>query len=149
LYNRTSTEWLRNRASNYGSGVQTLPLSSARDSAREIVLPAARAIALLPSWTLLAMIILATSAVCGAVIIKAQSEFQTSAGQRQQILTEIDSLRRSNVSLEAEVGRLTSDSNTIEIAARERLGMVKPSDIVVPIDSIYARAELRTLSFVR
>lgn len=95
------------------------------------------------------MIILATGAVCTAVIVKAQSEFQASASQRQQVLMEIDSLRRTNGSLEVEINRLTSDSNTIELAARERLGMVMPNDIVVPIESMDARSELRTLSFVR
>jgi len=95
------------------------------------------------------MIILATGAVCAAVIVKARSEFQASASQRQQVLVEIDSLRRTNGSLEVEINRLTSDSNTIELAARERLGMVMPGDIVVPIESIEARPELRTLSFVR
>jgi len=95
------------------------------------------------------MIVLATTAVCGTVIVKARAEFQASTIQRDRVVSEIDSLRRANGSLELEIRRLTNDSNTIELTARERLGMVMPSDIVVPIESINSAARLRTLSFVR
>jgi cell division protein FtsB len=148
LYNSTNTEWLRNRAPGYGVA-QALPISSARESTREIVMPAIQWITVLPSWTLLAMIVLATSAVCATVIIKARSEFQSSSIQRDQMVSEIDSLRRVNGSLELEIRRLTNDSHTIELAARERLGMVMPSDIVVPVETISSNASLRTVSFVR
>ena len=145
----TNTDWLRNRAANYGSIAQTLPLTSARDSARELVLPATRWLALLPSWTLLAMIMLATAAVCAAVIAKTKAEFEVSATQRQQMVSQIDDLRRANSSLELEIRRLTSDSSTIELAARERLGMVMPTDVVVPIESIRSTSGLNSESFVR
>lgn len=95
------------------------------------------------------MILLATGAVCAAVIVKAQAEFQASTTQQQRVSSEIDFLRRSNGSLETEIGRLTNDSHTIELAARERLGMVMPSDIVVPIESIDSTSKVGTLSFVR
>jgi cell division protein FtsL len=113
------------------------------------VLPAIQWIGLLPSWTLLAMIVLAATAVCATVIVKARSEFQSSSIQRDQMVSEIDSLRRGNGSLELEIRRLTSDSHTIELAARERLGMVMPSDIVVPVETISSNSSLRTVSFVR
>jgi cell division protein FtsL len=149
LYNSTNTEWLRNRAPKYDVVAQTLPGVSARESTREMVLPAVQWIALLPSWIVLAMIVLAATAVCGTVIVKARSEFQSSSIQRDQVISEIDSLRRTNSSLELQIRRLTNDSNTIELAARERLGMVMPSDIVIPVESIRSASSLRTLSFVR
>ena len=149
MYNSTNTEWLRNRAPKYNVVAQALPVASARESTREIVLPAVQWIALLPSWIVLAMIVLAATAVCGTVIVKARSEFQSSSIQRDRVVSEIDSLRRANSSLELQIRRLTNDSNTIELAARERLGMVMPSDIVVPIESISSASSLRTLSFVR
>ncbi|MGZ8842907.1 MAG: septum formation initiator family protein [Pyrinomonadaceae bacterium] len=124
-------------------------MATARDSAREVVLPAVQWLALLPSWTILAMILLATSGVCGTVIVRARAEFQTSSTQRQKVMVEIESLGRANRSLEKEIRRLTSDSNTIELAARERLGMVMPSDIVVPIEYMTSTSSLRTVSFVR
>jgi cell division protein FtsL len=149
LYNGTNTEWLRNRAPRYSVAAQALPVASARESTRELVLPAIHWLALLPSWTLLAMIVLAATAVCATVIVKARSEFQSSSIQRDRVVSEIDSLRRANGSLQLEIRRLTNDSNTIELAARERLGMVMPSDIVVPVESISAASSLRSVSFVR
>lgn len=149
MYNGTNTDWLRNRAPRYNVAAQALPVASARESTGDLVLPAIRWIALLPSWTLLAMILLAATAVCCTVIVKARSEFQSSSIQRDRVVSEIDSLRRTNGSLELEIRRLTNDSNTIELAARERLGMVMPNDIVVPVESIGSASRLRTLSLVR
>jgi len=124
---------------------QALPLASTG----EIVLPAIRWIALLPSWILLAMILLSATAVCGTVILKARSERQSSVIQHNRMASEIDSIRRANNSLELEIRRLTNDPNSIELAARERLGMVMPNDIVVPIDSSNSGSNLRSVSFVR
>jgi len=62
--------------------------------------------------------------------------------------SEIASMRRSNTSLQAEIRRIASDPNTIESAARARLGMVRPNDIIVPIESFPA-SNFGTLSFVR
>jgi cell division protein FtsB len=95
------------------------------------------------------MIMLATAAVCTAVIVKAKAEFEVSTAQRHQMLSEIDDLRRTNSALELEIRRLTSDSNTIELAARERLGMVMPSDVVVPIESMRSTSGLNTMSIIR
>ena len=99
MYNGTNTEWLRNRAPRYSVAAQALPVATARESTREIVLPAIQWLALLPSWTLLAMIVLAATAVCATVIVKARSEFQSSSIQLNQMVSEIDSLRRANGSL--------------------------------------------------
>lgn len=149
MYNGTNTEWLRNRAPKYSVAAQALPMITARDSARAVVLPAVRWLALLPSWTVLAMILLATGAVCATVILKAQTELQASSTERQRILDELDGLGRTNRSLQLEIRRLTTDSNTIEFAARERLGMVMPSDVIVPIESVNSNSRLGNISFVR
>ncbi len=63
--------------------------------------------------------------------------------------TEIDAMHRSNASLQTEIRRMTGDPGMIESVARERLGMVRPNDIVVPIESIQSVSNLGTLSFVR
>lgn len=146
MYNGTNTDWLRNRAPRYGAVAQTFPVRSAT---ADLVIPAVRSLRLIPSWTLLAMIVVATTAVCATVIVKARSEFDLSASQKQQMLNDIETISRNNHSLEVEIKRLTTDSSTIELAARERLGMVMPSDIVVPIESVTSKTTFRTLSFVR
>ena len=48
--------------------------------------------------------------------------------------------------MQAEIHRLTNDPNTIELAARERLGMVKANDVVVTMESINSSG---MVSFVR
>jgi cell division protein FtsB len=63
--------------------------------------------------------------------------------------SEIESMRRGNTALQGEIRRMVSDPSTIESAARERLGMVRPNDIVVPIESIRPVSTLGTLSIVR
>ncbi|PYS25110.1 MAG: hypothetical protein DMF72_02740 [Acidobacteria bacterium] len=103
----------------------------------------------IPSWAVLAMIILAASGVCCTVIFRSRAEFKTSSSQYQSMTSEIDSMRQANQSLQVEINRLTSDSHAIELAARQRLGMVRPNDVVVPIESISSSTSLGTLSFVR
>lgn len=62
--------------------------------------------------------------------------------------TEITALRRANASLQNEVIRITTEPAHIESVARERLGMVRPTDVVVPLQTRSA-TNLASLSFVR
>jgi cell division protein FtsB len=70
------------------------------------------------------------------------------ATQRQEVSAQIQSLRHDNKQLQMEIRRITGDTNSIELAARERLGMVKPNDIVVPIESLKPSPTLGSVSFV-
>jgi cell division protein FtsB len=137
VYKIGTTGWLTNRATTQTLiAAQSVPLIPGRESSRELFLPALRCIGVVPSWAVLLMIILATSAVCGTVILRARTEFQTSAAQLYQMSSDVDSLHYRNQTLLTEVDRLTKDSNAIELAARERLGMVRPNDVVVTFESI-------------
>jgi cell division protein FtsB len=62
---------------------------------------------------------------------------------------QITSLRQANQRLEVDVRRITSDTSAIEVAARERLGMVRPTDVVVPIEAQNNSSTFGTVSFVR
>jgi len=148
LHNVGTIGWLTNRAATQ-TIAQTIPALSTGDSAAHIAAAALRWISILPSWLLLAMIIVAASGICATVIFRAQTELAASSGEHQKIAVEIDSLRRANASLQLEINRLTNDSHAIELAARERLGMVRPNDIVVPIETATSSTSLATLSFVR
>jgi len=68
--------------------------------------------------------------------------------QRVKVESEIQSLRDANQSLQRDIQRLTKDPSAIELAARERLGMVKASDIVVTMDSLQSATSAKTVSFV-
>jgi cell division protein FtsB len=106
------------------------------------------AIAFVPSWIYLGMILLAASAICVTVNLRGSAEAKTAARQLQQLTTDIDAMRKSNARLELQVRQISTDPAIIESAARLRLGMVRPTDIVVPIKS-QSGNNLATLSFVR
>ena len=109
---------------------------------------ARRGIGVVPSWVFLGMILLAAVAICLTVNLRATSERSASEAQLNRLSTEIETLRRSNASLQMEIQRMSSDPAIIESAARTRLGMVKPTDIVVPVAAT-SGTNLATISFVR
>ena len=90
---------------------------------------------LIPSWVVLAMILLTTVAVCATVIIRARSELQASSAQHQHMAAEIGAIREVNAALKQEVSHLQNDPVTIESAARSRLDMVRPNEIVVALET--------------
>jgi len=106
----------------------------------------------IPSWFILVMIILAVLGTASTVIGRMRSELQVSTQQYQRTASEIELLRRGHASLGMEIRRLTNDPSMIESAARSRLGMVRPNDIVVPtepVDTSKGTSTLGTLSFAR
>ena len=106
------------------------------------------AIALIPSWVYLAMVIVAALAICLTVNLRGHGQLRSAELQFHQMESEISALRRANASLATEVLRITSQPATIESAARSRLGMVRPTDVVVPLQS-RSGTNLAALSFVR
>jgi cell division protein FtsB len=140
------TYWLRNRHVTQQVATQALPV---RELSREWLPAAVDWLRLLPSWIFLAMILIATLGICSTVIMRSRAELKASSLEYGRMTSEIDSMRRSNASLQVETRLMASDPGTIESAARERLGMVRPNDIVVPIESIGPVSSFGTLSFVR
>ena len=89
---------------------------------------------LIPSWVVFATVVLATFALCLSVTVRTHAEMRA-AGQRvEQVRTDVHSLQNTNESLRREVQRLRSDSRAIESAARSRLNMVRPNEVVIPVD---------------
>jgi cell division protein FtsB len=89
---------------------------------------------LVPSWVVFATVVLAAFALCLSVTVRTHAEMRA-AGQRvEQAGAEVQTLRNTNESLRREVQRLRSDSRAIESAARTRLNMVRPNEIVIPVD---------------
>ena len=103
---------------------------------------------LLPSWIYLAMIIIAAAGICLTVNFRGHAQLRSAERQFHQMETEIATLRRANASLQTEVIRITTEPATIESSARARLGMVRPTDVVVPLQSRSA-TNLASISFVR
>ena len=65
------------------------------------------------------------------------------------MVSDIEAVRRSNTTLQIEIRRLESEPIMIETAARRKLGMVKPTDIVVPRRVKSQSTDVAMLSVVR
>ena len=144
-----NTEWLLNRAASRPAIAQSVGvLNSPTLTARELVLPAINGARLVPSWVILTTILIATTAICATAILRSRGELRASSTQRLKVESEIQSLREVNQSLQRDIQRLTKDPGAIELAARERLGMVKASDIVVTTESLQSATSAKTVSFV-
>jgi len=131
-----TTEWLINRSVSRGLVYQPSAVLNRQGTVRELVVPAVNWLGLVPSWVVFTTILLATTAICGTVILRSRAELRASSSQQQMVESEIQSLRLANEGLRIDIQRLTQDPNAIEFAARERLGMVKATDIVVTMESI-------------
>ena len=102
-----------------------------------------------PFWVIFATVMLAATAVCATVILSAHNQLRAASTEYQRMAAQITSLHQANQRLEVDVRRITSDTSAIEVAARERLGMVRPTDVVVPIEPQNNSSTLGTVSFVR
>ena len=87
-----------------------------------------------PSWALFGMIILALCALCVSATIRTRAEMLDASQAHTAISADVETLRQTNASLANEVRRLRTDPRAIETAARTRLNMVRPNEIVVPVE---------------
>jgi cell division protein FtsB len=131
-----TTEWLINRSVTRGFVNQSGTVLNRQGTVRELVVPAVNWLGVVPSWVVFTTILLATTAICGTVILRSRAELRASSGLQQTVESEIQSLRVTNEGLRLDIQRLSQDPSAIEFAARERLGMVKATDIVVTMDGI-------------
>ena len=144
-----NTEWLLNRAASKPTLAQPIRvINTPALSARELVVPAINGARAIPSWVILTTIVLATTAICWTAVTRSRVELSTSSAQRQKIESEIQSLKESNQGIQRDIQRLTKDPRAIELAARERLGMVKANDVVVTMESIQSSTRVGNVSFV-
>jgi cell division protein FtsB len=144
-----NTDWLLNRAATRPAVAQRIAvLGNPGLTARDFVLPVVESARLIPSWVILATVLIATAAICGTAVIRARAELSASFAQSQQVEAEIRNLREANQSLQRDIQRLTKDPSAIELAARERLGMVKANDIVITTESMQG-SNVNSVSFVR
>ncbi|HEY3041666.1 MAG TPA: septum formation initiator family protein [Pyrinomonadaceae bacterium] len=88
----------------------------------------------IPAWVIFGMIILATFAICVAVTVRTRTRMSLASRQYVGMQTDVEGLRNANQSLRLEIERLRTDPRTIEAAARTRLNMVRPNEIVIPVE---------------
>jgi len=89
---------------------------------------------LFPSWAFFAMIMLAAFALCVSVNTRTYAELRAATAQHERVRAEVESLREGNAQLRAEIERLRTDPRAVERYARERLNMVRPNEIILPVE---------------
>lgn len=94
------------------------------------------------------MILVAAAGICLAVNVRGRSQARNAETQFRRLESEIILLKRSNASLQAEIVRVTTEPQAIESAARSRLGMVRPTEVIVPLQS-RTGTNLATISLIR
>ena len=87
----------------------------------------------IPSWVFFCTIMFTTFAVCVTVTMRADAAMRGAAQKYEQMSTGVGQIRDTNESLRREVERLRKDPRAIEAAARTRLNMVRPNEVVVPL----------------
>ena len=143
-----NSSWLNSRYLVSRTAASQLAVGSFPQPLRTVERALANTIRVLPSWIYLAMIIIAAAAICVTVNFRGHTQLNAAERQFHQMETEIATLSRVNASLQTDVRRITTEPATIESAARARLGMVRPTDVVVPLQSRSA-TNLASISFVR
>lgn len=88
---------------------------------------------LVSPFAVFSMVIITMCALCFTVTRRTHAEMQTAETHFASINAEVEALRNTNSDLKQQVQRLHTDPRAIEAAARERLGMVRPNDIIVPV----------------
>ena len=113
------------------------PLASVKEISLDIIGTRAevrRRGGLIPAWVIFGMIILGTFAICVGVTMRTRTRMSLASDQYVRMQTDVEGLRNANQSLRLEIEKLRTDPRTIEAAARSRLNMVRPNEIVVPVE---------------
>ena len=144
----STTNWLNNRTLQPVFAQSRATDYRVDNKVRDLITVGVR-VTRVPFWAIFATVMLAATAVCATVILSAHTQVGVTSSEYQRTAAQITSLRQANQRLEADVRRVTSDASAIEVAARERLGMVRPTDVVVPIEPKSNSSSFGTVSFVR
>jgi cell division protein FtsB len=78
-------------------------------------------------------VILAATGLCVSVYFRANAELRSAESRYQSAVDRVADLKRENEKLEREVEQLKSDPAMIEAVAREKLGLIRPGEIVIKI----------------
>ena len=90
---------------------------------------------LIPSWVIFTMVVAAMFALGVSVNIRSHSELKAATIQNEAASAEVAALREANNEIAQEVKLLqNSDPATIETQARLQLSMVRPNEIVLPVE---------------
>jgi len=76
-------------------------------------------------------VILASTGLCVSVYIRSHAELAAAVSRQQATMGRVAELKRANEKIASEIDQLKSDPKMIEALARERLGFVRPGEMVI------------------
>ena len=76
-------------------------------------------------------VILASTGLCVSVYIRSHAEFAAAISRQQAAMGRVAELKRANEKIASEIEQLKNDPRMIEALARERLGFVRPGEMVI------------------
>lgn len=79
----------------------------------------------------LVMVLLAASAICFSYYSQMRAQLDAARAEHEQTAAAAVTLQVENERMAAEIRALQSDPETIERAARQHLGMVRPGEIIL------------------
>ena len=82
---------------------------------------------------LVCAVILAATGLCVSVYYRAHGELASAKSRHQLAADRFSELKRENEKLIREIEQLKSDPRMIEAIARERLGFIRPGEVVIKI----------------
>lgn len=133
-----NTYWTDDRLRAQRVASRAVPtLAPMRELSREVIGTRAevrRRGGLIPPWVIFGMIVLTTFALCVSVTMRTRAEVRAASSQYVKMSSDVEALRQTNAALKMEVRRLRNDPRAIESAARARLNMARPNEIIVPIE---------------
>lgn len=145
---RQTSYWITHRTITRQTRTSAVAIVPSITAAPADVVSAVREYArFIPSNVVLGMILLASIFICVTVISRTRAELNSSRLDYEQIKADVTSARHMNATLRIDIERARFDPTTIETLARERLGMVRPGDLVVPVEINPTASSLST--FVR
>lgn len=134
---RVANHWVDDRITSQRASARNASLSSVRELSLELIGTRAdvrRRGGIMPSWVFLAMILLATLAVCVTVTLRMHVQSTAASQQYVKVAQDVNSLRQNNEALKREIRRLRGDASAIELAARTKLNMARPNEIIIPVE---------------
>lgn len=134
---RVANYWVDDRINSQRALPRSTNLSSVRELSIELIgtrTDVRRRGGIMPSWVIFGMIILAALAVCASVTVRTRFQSRAASQQYANAGQDVDALRQSNEGLRKEIRRLRGDASTIELAARSKLNMARPNEVIVPVE---------------
>ncbi len=84
---------------------------------------------------IIAMVMLAAALICYSYYHQMQGKLTAARAERDRVAAEFNAVQIENERIAAEIQALRTNPEAIERAAREELGMIRPGELVLAVDS--------------